>query len=396
MNNDVVISARNVSKKFCKNLRRSMIYGIADLSKNLIGLKPDTTKLKKSEFWALDDISFELKRGESLGLIGVNGSGKTTLLRLLAGIFPPDRGEIIIRGKVGALIAVGAGFHPHMTGRENIYLNGTLLGMHRKEINSKFNDIVGFAGIDDFLDAPVSTYSSGMRVRLGFSIATAIEPDLLLVDEILAVGDVSFRSRCYERIGKILKNAAVIFVSHNREQVLRICDNGLYLRKNKNIETGPIKDILSRYESEEIHVTKEAEYINKYGDCYGFEVKPEKQKIEHGDDLPISIMLSLKQQPTEPLLRVVIFHPSIGAVADWTSRDMPGVIPINSGYNQLKFIIKNLRLRPGKYSVSVVLHDHGGKTMLAHAYRYFQFNIVGTKIVETSYAFEGVLLKEPN
>ena len=131
-NDDVVVSVKNVSKKFCKHLRRSMAYGIADLSKNLIGIKPDSTELRKDEFWAVKDVSFELKRGEVLGLIGVNGSGKTTLLRLLSGIFPPDKGEISIKGRVGALIAVGAGFHPHMTGRENIYLNGTILGMNRE------------------------------------------------------------------------------------------------------------------------------------------------------------------------------------------------------------------------------------------------------------------------
>ena len=159
---DVVVSVRDVSKKFCKKLKRSMIYGIIDLSHNMMGKHTDSTYLRKDEFWAIRNLSFELKRGDVLGLIGVNGSGKTTLLRLLAGIFPPDKGEIQIKGRVGALIAVGAGFHPHMTGRENIYLNGTILGMDRNEIDSKFQDIVDFAEIHDFLDAPISTYSSTM------------------------------------------------------------------------------------------------------------------------------------------------------------------------------------------------------------------------------------------
>jgi lipopolysaccharide transport system ATP-binding protein len=203
---EVVVSVKNISKKFCKALKRSMAYGIVDLSKNLFGIKPESTELRNEEFWALDDISFELMRGESLGLIGVNGSGKTTLLRLLAGIFPPDRGEIMIKGKVGALISVGAGFHAHMTGRENIYLNGSILGLSREEIDSKFEEITDFAEIGDFLDAPVATYSSGMRIRLGFSIATAIEPDVLLLDEILAVGDAKFRNKCYNRIGKMQNN----------------------------------------------------------------------------------------------------------------------------------------------------------------------------------------------
>ncbi|MBE9531297.1 MAG: ABC transporter ATP-binding protein, partial [Proteobacteria bacterium] len=194
---EVVISIKNLSKKFCTHLKRSMAYGIIDLSKNLVGIKPNTEELRRDEFWALDNMNFELKRGEVLGLIGLNGCGKTTLLRLLTGIFPPDKGEITIKGRVGALIAVGAGFHPHMTGRENIYLNGTILGMSAKELDACFDDIIEFAEIGDFIEAPVSTYSSGMRVRLGFAIAIHINPDILLIDEVLAVGDLNFSIKCF-------------------------------------------------------------------------------------------------------------------------------------------------------------------------------------------------------
>jgi lipopolysaccharide transport system ATP-binding protein len=232
---EVVVSVKNVSKKFCKSLKRSMAYGIIDLSKNLLGIKQDSSVIKKDEFWALEDINFELRRGETLGLIGPNGSGKTTLLRLLAGIFPPDKGEIKIKGRVGALIAVGAGFHPYMTGRENIFLNGTILGMTHQEIRSKFDEIVDFADIGDFLGAPVSTYSSGMRVRLGFSIATAIEPDVLLIDEILAVGDEGFQKKCLNKIGELKKaGTAIVFVSHNMHMIsafsnrLIMMNNGLH------------------------------------------------------------------------------------------------------------------------------------------------------------------------
>ncbi|MEM7827068.1 MAG: ATP-binding cassette domain-containing protein [Candidatus Aenigmatarchaeota archaeon] len=175
---ETVLSVKNVSKKFCKNLKLNMFYGLVDLSKNLLGLKPNSTQLRKSEFWAVDDVSFDLKRGQILGLIGVNGSGKSTLLKLIAGIFPPDKGEIIVKGRIGSLISLGVGFHPHMSGRENIYLNGAILGMKFKEINSKIQSIIDFAELGDFIDAPVATYSSGMRVRLGFSIAIATKPDI--------------------------------------------------------------------------------------------------------------------------------------------------------------------------------------------------------------------------
>lgn len=247
--NDVVVSVRNVSKKFCRNLRRSMLYGIKDLSQNLFGIKPDTTQLRKDEFWALDDVSFELHRGETLGLVGANGSGKTTLLRLLNGIFPPDKGTITIYGRVAALIAVGAGFHPHMTGRENIYLNGTVLGMKRAEIAQKFDQIVDFAEIEDFLEAPVSTYSSGMYVRLGFAIAIHAHIDILLVDEILAVGDAQFQRKCLNKIRAIRKQgAAIILVSHNMQNIEGMCSKAILFHHGKQLMSGSPKDVVPVYE----------------------------------------------------------------------------------------------------------------------------------------------------
>jgi len=246
---DILVSIKHVSKKFCRNLRRSMAYGIADLSKNLLGMKPDTSMLRQSEFWAIDDISFELKRGETLGIIGVNGSGKTTLLRLLSGIFPPDKGEIQVKGRIGALVAVGAGFHPHMTGRENIYLNGTILGMARKEIQTKFENIIAFAEIGEFLDAPVSTYSSGMRVRVGFSIAIHCEPDILLVDEVLSVGDLGFRNKSLRRMNEYREQAnAIIFVSHNLEQVRVLCSRVIILDKGRIVYDGATHKGCTRYQ----------------------------------------------------------------------------------------------------------------------------------------------------
>ena len=267
---DVVLRVQNVSKKFCRHLKRSMWYGIQDLARNFVGLPPSgwldasavdvqrssnngpddedvqlladgqrALGLRKSEFWALQDISFDLRRGECLGLIGRNGCGKTTLLRIIAGIFPPDLGEISIRGRVSALIALGAGFHPLMTGRENVYLNGAILGMSRAEIDAKFPKIEVFAEIEGFLDAPVSTYSSGMRVRLGFAVAAEMEPDLLIVDEVLAVGDAAFRRKCYDFFRKLRRRGcAVIIVSHQLGQLATICDRAIVLKQGKIDFTG--------------------------------------------------------------------------------------------------------------------------------------------------------------
>lgn len=232
MENNTVLKVDGLSKKFCKSLKRSMIYGTKDAIKDMLGF-PASVPLRKEEFWALKDINFELKEGDCLGIIGPNGSGKSTLLRLLTGIFPPDKGQITSRGRVGALIAVGAGFHPHMTGRENIYLNGTILGMSRKELEEKVDEIIAFAEIEQFIDAPVATYSSGMRVRLGFSIALNIKPDLLLVDEVLSVGDVGFKSKCMSAIRKIIDTSSVVFVSHSMHHVSNICNRVLVLKDGK-------------------------------------------------------------------------------------------------------------------------------------------------------------------
>lgn len=248
LDKDVILSVRNVSKKFCLNLKRSMYYGLIDLTKNMIGIKTDGSYLRNYEFWALNNINFDLKRGEAIGIIGLNGSGKTTLLRVINGIFPPDLGLCAMKGRVGGLIAVGAGFHPHMTGRENIYLNGTILGMTKKEIDKKIDSIIEFAEVGKFLEAPLNTYSSGMRVRLGFSVAIHCEPDILLIDEILSVGDLSFQNKSLKRINELKKKArAILFVSHNLPHIQLICDKVIILDQGKVDYEGNPDVALSRY-----------------------------------------------------------------------------------------------------------------------------------------------------
>ena len=245
---EIVLSVRNLSKKFCKSLKRGMLYGMLDLTKNMLGIKSDNSYLRKTEFWALDNISFDLRNGEGLGLLGANGSGKSTLLRVINGIFPPDNGIVKIRGRVGGLISIGVGFHPHMTGRENIYLNGTILGMTKKEIDYKFKSIVEFSEIGDFLDTPVNAYSSGMRVRLGFAIAINSEPDVLLIDEVLAVGDVSFRNKCLRKLHTIRESGkAIIFVSHTLRYMKDLSQKILLLDKGKTVFYGDKDEALSKY-----------------------------------------------------------------------------------------------------------------------------------------------------
>jgi lipopolysaccharide transport system ATP-binding protein len=236
---DTLIKVDGVSKKFSRSLKKSLWYGLQDLGNELRGRRHGgNDRLRPEEFWAVEDVSFELKRGECLGLIGRNGAGKTTLLRMLNGLVKPDQGRIAMRGRVGALIALGAGFNPILTGRENIYVNASVLGLSKREIDQKFEEIVDFAEIGEFIDAPVQNYSSGMRVRLGFSVATALRPDILLLDEVLAVGDAAFRTKCFNRIQDIMNQCAVIFVSHNMPHITRICDQILLLDHGKSLAQG--------------------------------------------------------------------------------------------------------------------------------------------------------------
>ena len=248
MDESLVLHADCVSKKFCRHMRQSMYYGLCDVARSMMGLRTHSGLLRAHEFWALDDVSFSLRRGERLGLLGRNGSGKSTLLRVLAGIYQPDAGRIQIRGNVCALIALGAGFHPLLTGRENIYLNGALLGMTIQDIHKRFDHIVEFAGIGECLDAPVKTYSSGMYVRLGFAIAIHSNPGLLLIDEVLAVGDSGFQDKCIEKVLALNREGtAIVFVSHSIQTMERLCTSGLLLKQGKPLFLGDIRECVTRY-----------------------------------------------------------------------------------------------------------------------------------------------------
>lgn len=262
--NEILVKVNGVSKKFCRDLKKSLWYGVKDVASELLPFGKSNTKHKElgtrnsssnkesgtknqeheasirpGEFWANKDISFELRRGDCLGLIGHNGAGKSTLLKMLNGLIKPDFGRIEMRGRVGALIALGAGFNPILTGRENIYVNGAVLGLSKDEITEKFDEIVDFSEISEFIDSPVQSYSSGMAVRLGFAIASSLTPDILLLDEVLAVGDTDFRIKCLNRMARLRPNCVTIFVSHDASLVARICNKILYL------ENGSVRKVSS-------------------------------------------------------------------------------------------------------------------------------------------------------
>jgi len=245
--NEVLVRVEHLSKKFCKDLKTSLWYGVKDLYANVLGNKEERT-LRPEEFWAVKDINFELRRGECLGLIGHNGAGKSTLLKILNGLINPDDGKVTIKGRVGALIELGAGFNPIMSGRENIYNNGAILGFTKKEINAKVEKIIDFAEIREFIDMPVQNYSSGMKVRLGFAVAAQMEPDVLIIDEVLAVGDITFQLKCFNRIGELRKNGvAIILVSHNLHQITTFSNRGIALSKGNQLYYGEVEKSIEVY-----------------------------------------------------------------------------------------------------------------------------------------------------
>lgn len=251
---DSIIRVENVSKRYVighpplnETLRDRMTRGFRSAIGRLAPNRPKETT--QEEFWALKDVSFEVTRGQVLGIVGRNGAGKSTLLKILSRITEPTAGRIEMRGRVASLLEVGTGFHPELTGRENIFLNGAILGMSRAEIVRKFDEIVAFSEIERFLDTPVKHYSSGMYVRLAFAIAAHLEPEILIVDEVLAVGDAQFQRKCLNKVSEVTRGGerTVLFVSHNSAALQDICGAGIWLRNGQLAGQGPISDCLAAY-----------------------------------------------------------------------------------------------------------------------------------------------------
>lgn len=368
---EVVLSVQGVSKKFCRDLKRSLFYGVQDIASDLTGLRTKSDKLREKEFWALDNVSFELKRGEALGLVGKNGSGKSTLLRIIAGLIKPNLGRVEITGRVAPLIALGAGFNPILTGRENIYANMAILGLSKQEIDERFDDVVEFAEIGDAIDAPVQTYSSGMAARLGFACAIHTEPDILLIDEVLSVGDAKFRCKCTRKLSELRqRGSSFIFVSHNSMAIMSVSNVAIYLLMGKLIASGTPDLIIKQYE--------EDLFLNGKTSSFGSMLIPAKSKEQSsGVDIislsfkaPTGITLkSLKSgEPTQFCVGLKAHYrfQNIGIrilIKEMGGEDMP-VLFLNSLFDERYFEITEgeheihlqmpyLCLNPGIYNMSV-------------------------------------------
>jgi len=278
-NANVVISAEDVSKVFviAPRVRSGLRHVIEDKVSSILRAPFRSTPTRKwrhfsgsdrqveeAQFWALRDVSFRVQRGEIVGIIGRNGAGKSTLLKILSRITPPTSGHIKLKGRVASLLEVGTGFHPELTGRENIYLNGAILGMNSREIRRKFDEIVAFAEVERFLDVPVKRYSSGMYVRLAFSVAAHLEPEILIVDEVLAVGDAAFQKKCLGKMDEVSQSQGrtVLFVSHNMPAVTRLCKRAILLDAGKVVVDGPSSEVINHYLRSDLGTTAQRNWAD--------------------------------------------------------------------------------------------------------------------------------------
>ena len=366
---DIGVKASGVGKKFSKDLTHMMLYGVQDIALNTLGMDAPAGILRKGEFWALDNVSFELKRGQTLGVIGPNGSGKTTLLKLLNGIFMPDRGKIEISGRVGALIQVGAGFHPMLTGRENIYVNGAILGMSKKEIDKKFDSIVDFADIGEFLDAPVRHYSSGMFVRLGFSVAIHCEPDILLVDEVLAVGDMGFQTKCFNEIGRIRKKGAVtVLVSHNMHIVSAFAEKVMLLTRGKYGFFDDVAEGVQEYNR--LFTGKEyATEVEKV--CSGnekikfFDVRSERQVFNPGDSFSISMRYESVQDYNNVDIDIAILSErETGHYFQATNKAYGRQLNLNKGSHKLEIAVEDIKINNARARIAIAIWSERREELL--------------------------------
>lgn len=381
---DVLVKVEHVSKKFCRDLKKSLWYGIKDIATELIPGTGSATRhsiLRPAEFWAVNDVSFELRRGECLGLIGRNGAGKTTLLKMLNGLIKPDRGRIEMRGRVGALIALGAGFNPVLTGRENIYVNGSVLGLSKREIDERLEEIIDFAEIGDFIDTPVQNYSSGMAVRLGFAVATIIKPDVLIIDEVLAVGDAAFRGKCYNQIDRIAPDSAIIFVSHSMEQVGRICNKSLVLQDGKVAFCGAIGPGMGAYRGQ--CSEKGGGFVKVYPPIESCRLRLRESAIAYGGELEIEVALTASAD-TDLVPRAVIFNGQGEVVAEGNA-SFNGMPPVTSGIGERSFVVRlgGVSLQGGVYRLSLNLHACDG--LVVHAHRWATFSVTAPDFGESAY-----------
>mgnify|MGYP001585979743 CR=1 FL=1 len=373
--NTAVIEFNQVWKKFRKGEK---FNSLRDMIPNLFRspiLRNKTNGLEKEEFWVLKDVNFEVKKGDVVGIIGPNGAGKSTILKLLSGIMAPNRGGIIIKGKLSALIEVAAGFHDELTGRENVYLNGTILGMRKKEIDSKFDEIVEFSGLSDFIDTPVKRYSSGMHARLGFSVAAHMDPDILVVDEVLAVGDMAFQAKCANKMRQLFNSGAtIVLVSHNLLLIQNLCKRVILLNQGQILREGTSEEIIPYYQN--LVYGKTAEELKKKlaMSDYMIRVRGEilvkisnvlihdgkdnrKESFNTGEEISIRVEYEAKEKIENPIFSLDIIRADQVLCCSSNTKDDGVSLPSIQGKGLIEINLGRINLAPGIYVAKISLWD---------------------------------------
>ena len=366
-----IIEAENVSKKFCRNLKRSMRYGLSDLWSEMTGRKGAwRSKLRRGEFFAVENANLSVRAGECIALLGPNGSGKSTLLKMIAGILKPDTGKIKIRGQVGALVELGMGFNPILSGRENVYINGAILGLGKQEVNRRFDEIVEFAGVGHVIDDPVRTYSTGMRLRLGFSVATHLNPSILLVDEVLAVGDVGFRLKCFSHILNLVeKGMSPIIVSHAIGQLNRVASRAIVMNQHRIIFDGDFVEGAALYERlliESQPATK-AEIGNKDCCISDIEIEPSPRGDLHfvtGETLSAKITIDIARPIDNARIRVFLESASAGVLGGFSTRLQSFELDLRPPRTVIRVLLPEMPLLMGAYSLNVALYGEALEELL--------------------------------
>jgi lipopolysaccharide transport system ATP-binding protein len=379
-----IIEVNHVSKEY----RLGTLTGLKDSVKNMVRRLRGQPTIKRTTFKAVDDMDFSIDKGEVVGIIGNNGAGKSTLLKLLANVTTPSSGDIAVRGKVAPLIEVGAGLIPDLTGRENIFLNATILGISRADIASKFDEIVSFSELENFIDTPIKRYSSGMKIRLAFSIATSVDAEILIIDEVLAVGDLAFQRKCFERMENLIKNSGntVLIVSHNIRQIERMCSRVILLDQGKVAADGlplEIADLFYRLSNEKItadHQKNQGGKVHKYssGEIELLAVELLDEQGQPGDSLPsggtLRVRVSFKVNQHQQRPEIVVgthttdfFYLSASSTA--LIEDRPD---LDVGTHEVEYIVPSFPLVAGTYCIRFAVFDqHQRKVFTGETLKIF-------------------------
>jgi ABC-type polysaccharide/polyol phosphate transport system ATPase subunit len=381
---EVAIRFENVSKRF--SLHQHRPRSLQELALTLFRRGGND---QRAPFRALDDVSFEILSGETIGFIGPNGAGKSTALKLIARILEPTSGEITVNGQVRALLELGAGFHPDLTGRDNIFLNGSILGLSRAEVRQKLDQIIAFAEIGQFIDVPVKHYSSGMHVRLGFSIAVHTDPEILLVDEVLAVGDATFQQKCLEKVKRMkAQGVTIVFVSHDLGAVRNLCQRGVWLDSGRLAAEGPIEKVVDSYlykiaggRGNALQQQALSDQGQRWGNGQVVILRvelldangEERVFFETGEPVTIRIHFEAHRRIERPVFGVAI-HSSDGVQINGPNTRLSGYdIPHVEGRGAIEYSVKSLSLLPGTYELTVTAYDYECILPYDHHHRMYTF-----------------------